>query len=182
MDLGQIQLTSQDLWRSALAAGGLAALALGLLARTLSRARFAQLRWPLAGAAALFWVGLAAVMYGVFWEAYYRYFMPAAGALAGTLLAAPLGAGLALLFHALALRLPGNPVVTFGLLNGLEAWLEHLWGIYVFKILAVPLLQGVSPASVLAFAFPEYVLYGCAICLLARLFAWAWRRGRPART
>lgn len=60
----------------------------------------------------------------------------------------------------LALRLQGNPVLNFCLLGGLEAIPEHLWVIFGLRILErVPMLQGVSPTSVLVFAIPEYVLY-----------------------
>ena len=37
--------------------------------------------------------------------------------------------------YRLALRLPGNPIVNFVLLGGLESIPEHLRGLYMFRIL-----------------------------------------------
>ena len=109
----------------------------------------------------------------VFWDIYYRYFLPNTS----ILLVTPLvGALLALVFHWLALRLPGNPIVSFCLLGGLESLLEHLWGIYGLGILRAPLMQAVAPLSILAFAVPEYIFYWCVVLSIAVLLQSVYRR------
>jgi hypothetical protein len=139
--------------------------------------RFRELKWALAGTAALLWSAFAVVRVAVFWNDYYRYFYPAWFRSGGILVFVPFVFGLlALAFHWLALRLPGNPLVTFCLLAGAESLLEHLVGIYGFKILAIPMLQSASPASMLTFAFPEYIFYWCVVIGLA----WALQNGGRA--
>ncbi len=150
-----------------------------LLTWRIKPVRFIELKWPLAAAAALFWGGFAFFLVQVFWESYYRYFYPPWFHSGGILLLVALVFGLlALAFHWLALRLPGNPIVTFCLLCGLESLLEHLWGIWGLRITAVPILQAASPAAMLAFAFPEYILYWCVVILLAAASQSFWRWGR----
>jgi hypothetical protein len=176
MDLESSQLTSEAMWRSTLFITLIDAIVVTILARRINRSRFRQLKWPIVITAAIFWSVVGVVLYQVFWDDYYRYFASSwlhdGGVLVITI---PMGAGLALLFHWLALRLPGNPIVSFCLLGGLKGLLEHLWGIYSLKILSIPLLQGVSPASILAFAFPEYIVYWCVVISLALLFQNGWR-------
>ena len=127
------------------------------------------------GSSAVLWgIFAAAVLWG-FWDIYYRYFFPGWMRWFPPFMAMLYGAiGLALWW--LALRLPGNPVLNFCLLGGLEAIPEHLWGIYGLRILErVPMLQGLSPTSVLVFAIPEYVLYWGVILGVATLFHGVWR-------
>jgi hypothetical protein len=176
MDLGGIQLTSETFWQSALVTSLIDAVVVSILAWRIKRDRFRQLRWPLVATAAVFWSVFGLVLYQVFWDSYYRHF--AAGWLRGggiLIITIPMGVLLALLFHWAALRLPGNPVVSFCLLAGLESLLEHLWGFYGLKILDLPMLQGANPVSILAFAFPEYILYWCVVILAAVLLQNGWR-------
>ena len=147
-----------------------------LLVWRVKPARFRELKWTLVGTAAIFWSVFGLVLVQVFWDAYYRYFYPAAFRSGGILLFVPLVFGLlALIFHVLAFRLPGNPIVVFCLLAGFESLLEHVWGFYGFRILEVPMLQAASPLSILFFSFPEYIFYWCLVISLAALFQNGWR-------
>jgi hypothetical protein len=117
---------------------------------------------------ALFWGVFAALMIAYAWSFYYVHFVPAWYRYAAPLGAAVLYPLLAHLIRWASLRLPGNPAVTFCLLGGLEAIPEHAVGIYRFRILDIPMLQGVSPGSVFLFAYFEYVVYwGVALMLVA---------------
>lgn len=180
MNLGSTQLTSADLWQSAFFITVIDGIFISLLFWRINRERFWQLRWPLVTAAAVFWGGFAFVFYRVFWDAYYRYFSSSWLYNGGSLvLGILLGIVLALLFHWAACRLPGNPLVGFYLVCGLESLLEHLWGIHSLRILDIPMLQGVSPISILAFAFPEYIFYWCIVISMAVLIqnGWKWWLG-----
>jgi hypothetical protein len=144
--------------------------------------RFRQLKWILVGTAFVVWGVFAVILLGVFWDTYYRFFFPIWFRAGGILLFVPLLYGFfALAFHWLALRLPVNPIVAFCMLAGIESLLEHLWGIYGLKILEVPILQAASPLSILAFAFPEYVLYWCIVISIAALLQNGWSRWKSTR-
>jgi hypothetical protein len=131
-------------------------------------ATFRSLRWQSIGiASALFWGLLAAVLLSFAWDFYYTLFVPS-----WYRLAAPLGAillypllGLAMRWA--ALKLPGNPVITFCLLGGLESIPEHAIGIYRFDILQIPILQGSTASAIYLFAFFEYVIFWGITLLLA---------------
>ena len=143
--------------------------------------RFRALKWPLAGTAAIFWSIFGIVLVRMFWETYYQHFYPGWFRSGGILLFVPILFGaLALAFQWLALKIPGNPIINFCLLVGLESLLEHLVGIYAFKILEIPMLQAASPASIFAFSFPEYVFYWCIVISIAVLLqnGWRWLKSR----
>jgi len=170
LNLESIRLTSDDMWQSSLVTALITIILVAFLAWRIKRESFNQLRWPLAAAAGLFWAGYGLLLYQVFWDSYYRYFganwMREGGIL---IVMVPVAAGMAFVFHWLARRLPGIPLVSFCFLGGLEGLLEHLWGIYGLKILDVPMLQGINPLSILAFAFPEYIFYWCVVIGIAVL-------------
>jgi hypothetical protein len=177
VDLDTIRLTSEDMWQSALVTALIDVILVTFLAWRINRERFHRLRWPLAVAAGLFWGIFAIALYQIFWDSYYRYFGASWMRDGGILLVMiPVAAGLALLFHWLALCLPGIPLVTFCILVGLESVVEHVWGFYDLKILDIPMLEGVSQASILAFAFPEYILYWCVIIGTAAIVQAIWNR------
>jgi hypothetical protein len=147
-----------------------------LLAWRIKPVRFRELRWPLAGTAALSWSIFGLALVWIFWDSYYQYFYPAWFRSGGILVFVPVVFGaLALAFHWLAFKIPGHPLVSFCILAGLESVLEHLVGIYGLKVIQVPMLQGASPISVLAFAFPEYIFYWCIVISIAALLQAAWR-------
>jgi hypothetical protein len=170
------KVLSEQLWMSGFVIALVDVIFVLLLTWRVKSSRFRELKWTLVGTAAIFWGAFATVLVVVFWDTYYHYFFPGWLRSGGILLYAPtLYGAFALTFHWLALRLPGNPIVNFCLLSGLESLLEHLWGIYGLKILRVPILQEASPESILAVAFPEYILYWCIVISIAVLFQKGWR-------
>jgi multisubunit Na+/H+ antiporter MnhB subunit len=172
----EVKLTSEDYWIGALVTALIAAVMALLLAWRIKPSRFRQLTWALAGASAIFWSVFGTAMLLFFWDPYYSHFYSGWMRWLAPLNALLYGViGLALWW--LSVRLPGNTIVNFCLLGGLESIPEHLWGIYGLDVLdKVPLLQGVSPASVLAFAVPEYVLYWGIVLCLAALLQYGWQR------
>jgi hypothetical protein len=73
---------------------------------------------------------------------------------------------LGLLLRWAALRLPGNPIISFCLLGGLESVPEHAIAIYRFHILQIPFLQDTTAAAIFILAYFEYVVYwSLALCL-----------------
>ena len=71
--------------------------------------------------------------------------------------------------------------MVFFLAAGVEAGIEHLMGIYLFKIIRIPMFMGVNPLSVLVFSIPEYVFDWSLILLAAFVVqkAASWfRQGR----
>lgn len=176
MNLENAQISSQGFLLSGLAAAMIDAAFVWFLARRVTMERFRQIKWPLAASAAIFWGVFSVILVRVFWDSYYRYFFPDWAQAGGILLYVPLVYGtLTMFFHWLTLRFPGNPILNFSLLAGLESLLEHFWGMAAFKILEIPLLRSASPASMLAFAFPEYILYWCVVICLALIFQDGWR-------
>ena len=177
MTLENLSIPSGQFWLSAAVMAVVDAIILAVLIWQVKPSRFRELRWTLVGTAAVLWSGFAVFLVAAFWDSYYRYFYPGWFHAGGVLVFVPLLFGfLAWVFHWLALRLPGNPIVTFSLLCGTESVLEHLGGIYAFRILEIPLLQGASPASILAFCFPEYIFYWCIVVGLAALVQLGWRQ------
>jgi hypothetical protein len=81
-----------------------------------------------------------------------------------------IGMVLAVLFFWIARHFGNRPIPVFFLAVGVEAVIEHLMGIYSFKIMDIPMFRGVSPLSVLVFSIPEYIFYWSVI-LLAACFA-----------
>lgn len=140
-----------------------------LLAWRIKPARFRQLTWALAGASAIFWSILWIAVLWAYWDLCYRHIFPGwAGYLAPSY--GLLYAGVGLAFWWLALRLPGNAIVSFCLLGGLKSVPEHLWAIYGLGTLdKVPAFLGISPASVLVFAVFEYIFYWSIVLSIAVL-------------
>ncbi len=140
--------------------------------------RFRRMRWPVAIGSAIFWGALGTIVIWGCWDVYYSAFYPAWMRWSFPLIALVYGlAGLAMWW--LALRLPGKPILNFCLLGGLESLLEHLLGIYVLRILDIPILQGVTPLPVLAFAVFEYIFYWSLALGIAALLQGIWQRVRP---
>ncbi len=177
MSLEGVTVSPAQFWLSAAVTGAVDIVLIALFTWRIDNSRFRSMRWSLVVTAAIFWAAFAVLLVQVFWDSYYRYIYP--GWLRGAmlLLFIPLFfGGLALLFHWLALRVPGNPILSFCLLSGAESVLEHLWGLYVLRIFDVPMLQGVSPVPVLVFAFVEYAFYWCIVIGIAALVQSSWRR------
>jgi len=187
MPLQTLKVLSEQLWVDALIMVLIDTALIVFLTWRIKRHRFRELRWILVGTASIFWSVFGLLLVSIFWDTYYQYFYPGWLRSGGILLFMPiLYGGLAFVFHWLSLRLPGNPILSFCLLGGLHSVLEHLWGIYGLKILEIPMLQGVDPTPILAFAFPEYIFYWSIVISFAVLFQngwrwWIWRRGKGAK-
>ena len=171
-----LSVTSDTFWSSALFVAIIDLVLVSLLVWRISPSHFRELQWAIVGSAATFWTLLSAgVLWGT-WDTYYRYFFPEVTRWLPPLLGL-LCAAIGFVLYQLAVRLPGNPVITLMLLAGVESLLEHLWGIYGLGILdKVPMLQNASAESVLVFAFFEYILYWSVILGIASLADAAWRR------
>lgn len=133
------------------------------------------LNWPVAIASALFWELLSLLLVILLWDLEHKYIYPArARWLVPFNLVVYGGLGWGLWW--LAQRLPGVAQVWFAFLGGVEGLVEHLVGIYRLGILdKVPLLQGVSPLSVLVFSYFEYMLYWTIVIWLALGLFQGWR-------
>ncbi len=145
----------------------LALIFVGLLVWRFKPAQFRTLSWQAIGVgSALFWSVFAGIMMWFAWDFYYRYYAPSWDRIIGPLAAMALYFLLGLLLRWAALHLPGNPIVTFCLLGGLESVPEHAVAIYRFHILEIPLLHDTTAASIFIFAFFEYVVYwSIALCV-----------------
>ncbi len=175
--------TSELYWASAAVAALIDVGFVSLLTWRIRPTRFRQLKWCLLGAGVIFWCLLWADMLWICcWEWCYAYVFPGwARWLVPPVYGSIFGAiGLALWW--LALRLPGNPVLSFCLLGGLVSVPGHLWAIYGRRMLEkVPLLQDVSPSSALVFGVPEFIFYWGIIMVVALLLrrGWEWCRRVP---
>ncbi len=176
MSFEGLQVSPEQMWISVLFLTLLDVAFIWLLNRRIKPTRFRDLKWALVITSAVFWGAFALVLVQVFWDTYYQYFFPFWYRTGGILLYAPsLYAFFALAFHWLAGRLPGNPIVTFCLLSGIESLIEHLWGVYGLGILDIPLLQEVSLTSIVFLAIPEYIFYWCSVISLAMILQNGWR-------
>ncbi len=164
------QASSELYWWSALAAALIDVPLVFLLARRIRRESFRQLAGPLAVASAVFWLALWGwVMQNQFvWETCYQYVFPAWARWAmPPIMAAAGGAGATGMWW-LAQRSPGNPILVFSLLGGLDSFPGHLWAAYGRGLFEVcPLLQQVSVVSGLTFGVFEFIFYWCVILTLA---------------
>jgi hypothetical protein len=185
MELPDVNITSEMLWLSGFVT---ALIDIGLvlfLARQTQPSRFRQLHWPIVLAAGVFWMSYGLILFQVAWESFYARFLPhpadrSPSRLILELLLYPV-VGLVLWW--LAARLPGNPAVSFCLLGGLQSVPEHMWGICRLGMLdRIPFLQEVSPAAVLAFAVPEYILYWASTLGIALLIQERWQRYRHGKS
>ncbi len=141
-------------------------------------AQFRRLKWDLVAASGLGWGIFAVALLQIFWDWYYVYLFPESARWLAPIFAL-IYAAIGLAMWWLSCHLPGNPVLAFCLLAGLESVLEHLWGIYGVGILdKVPLLEDVAPLPVLVFAFFEYILYWGVVLAFAAMLS----RGRQIWT
>ncbi len=180
LELPDVTITSWMMWLSALVTALIDIPLVLWLARRIGPARFRELHWRTALATAVFWLSYGLLMFALTWDFFYAKFMPGAGgrSLARSLLELAPYPAIGLLLWWLASRLPGNPALTFCLLGGLESVPEHLWGIYRLGMLdKVSYFRGVSPASMLAFAVFEYILYWGSVLSLAALLQRSRARG-----
>jgi hypothetical protein len=171
MTLPDIKITSEMLWLSAFITALIDVGLILFLARRIQRPYFRQLHWYVALAAGVFWVSYGLMLFAMTWESFYAKFLPdpANRGLARSMLELLPYPIIGLVLWWLAVRLPGNPVVNFCLLGGVQSVPEHLWGIRLGMLGKVPFLQQASVASVLTFAVTEYILYWGSILSIAVL-------------
>jgi hypothetical protein len=187
MDWASLRATTDLFWRSTLLFVPLDAALLALLVWRIKPAHFRRLKWPLAIVAAAFWSALWTAVLAGAWDWFYSYVFPDWVRQYAPLVGLAYGA-VALGMGWLAGRLPGNPVIAYCLLGGLEGLLTHVWAVVVGGIMiSPPFLQGVEPVAVLVFAFFEVALYWSVILLLAALLhglvdrlRHSWRRNALA--
>lgn len=162
-----LQVTSQDIWLTTLLFAALDAVILVPLFILFKVSIFPVAWWPVVGGSALFWGVVSVVAAASFWDLYYRYIYPPW--LRPLMpLDIVLYAIIGLVIWYLALRLAIPPPLAFALLGGAQGVTEHLFGIYVLRILdKVPWLRGVPPLPVVVFSFFEYVLYWTLVLWLA---------------
>jgi len=174
---GNIQLTSEMFWVSAAVTALIDAGLMFLILRMVRPERFFQIRVPVIVAAGVFWGILGVLVVRSFWVVYYQYFYPRWMGDWGIFAFGPgIGVVLAVLFYWIVARFRSHPIPVFFTLVGIEAFLEHLLGIYNFRIMDILMFQGVSPLSVLVFSVPEYVCYWCVILLAGLILAAAGRK------
>ncbi|MBI3664127.1 MAG: hypothetical protein HY234_13905 [Acidobacteria bacterium] len=173
----QLRLTSETFWWSAVVLIIVDFSFLVFLAQRIHPARFQQLRWPLAASATIVWSVLWMGALWAYWNVWSSYVFPSWARWLAPFLGFFFGI-FAATFWWLALRLPGRPAATFPLLGVLLSLPAHSIAIYGLGVLAkVPILQGVSRASVLVFGTLEHILYWCISLSFALLLR---RIGRTA--
>jgi hypothetical protein len=171
------QATSQLYWISVLVTALMDIAFVALLAWRIKPARFRRLQWPLVIISTLFWTVLwYAVMLNAFvWETSFRYVFQSWQRWAWPPVYGLISGGVTWLFWWLSLRLPGNPVLYFLLLGGLESFGDHYFAIRK-GVMKTPLLQEVSIASAVTFGFFEFIFYWSVILGLAALLPLVWDR------
>jgi hypothetical protein len=161
------RITSALLWGATAIAAVIDAPLLALVTRAVSPALFRQLKWWLAGVAALMYC----IIWGVFgtvlyWDAAYSYVFPAWFRWPLPIVYGALFGAVALLFWRLSVAASRWPALWFCLLGGLVSLVGH--GIGVRRgLLRAPLLSQASAASALVFGVFEFIVYWCAIVLIA---------------
>jgi hypothetical protein len=171
-------VTSQILWRGSVGFALVDVGLLWLLTRRVTPALFRELHGTLLAVTAAFWflLWLSLVSIG-FWDRVYGYLFPSWSRWLLPAGQAVLTAGVAALAHAIAVRLPGQPVVSFCLFGGVWGSLGHTWGVFMGLLDKPPMLHGASPVAAVVIAFFEFTFYFCIIVFLSlqvrRL------RGRP---
>jgi len=174
------QLTTAMIWKVTGIVFALDVILILLARHLISRERFNQMRWLLAGAGGVFFLGVWISVLWWGWDWFYsyifpgwaRYLLPPVFFLAYTLIA--LGMGW------LSLKLPGNPAVSWCVLGGVEGLLTHIYAIYGLGAASKPpIMQGSDPFAVLIFAIFEKAFYWSLILLSCTfILRITWRRSR----
>ncbi len=177
----EARATRELLWTATLVGAVAGLFLVGGLARFTSRERFRRLSLPLTVVSAAFWATLYTWAFWTWWDSCYGYLYPDWVRWVWPPYGLVTGAGLAVLFWWLALRIPGHPVLNLAILGGLHSLPGHAWAIYGKGLLEkCPILQGVEPAPALVFGFFEFIMYWSFVLALALLLRFAVDRLRPA--
>jgi len=172
----QIEFNTQLFYQGALWLAIIDFILVALLVRFLDRSIYAKLFFPIAIFTCVFWSTLWTLVFNFTWDWYYCLVFPdwvrTSAPLLG-LIYTPVG----LLIWLIAKHIPANPILMFSLLGGAEGLIVHAWAIWRLKLIEnIPLMHGVDPVSVLAFAFTEKVLYWSIIIAGAYLIRLVWQR------
>jgi len=175
IDMGQ-RLTNQEVWMATLLFVAMDILAVSPLPFVLRKISALDLLQPIGLASALFWGMLVIVFLFRGWDMYYRFFYPPWIRWLAPL-DIPLYSAIGLGLWWLASLLSGNPVLWFILFAGVEGIVEHVLGIYEFRILdKVPWLKDIKATPALVFSFFEYVFYWTLVVWLAVGFLWLYEQ------
>jgi len=167
-----MQATSGYYWTAAAVTAAIDVFLIAVLFWKLTPDLFRRSRTPFVIIAVLFWIaiytsagwGYWGECYGSLYPDWVRALVPVYGLI--------VGGPIALLFWWAALRLPGNPTLSFTALAGLHSLPGHLWAIYGKDMLdRCPLLIDVDPAPALVFGVFEFIFYWTVILGLAALTA-----------
>ncbi|HVP12961.1 MAG TPA: hypothetical protein VMV94_17435 [Phycisphaerae bacterium] len=172
------KVTTEMLWRGALILALIDVVFVSILALRLKRERFRRLKWALFVSAAAFWFAVWALMSSCFWDAVYHYVFPHWARWVIPPVYGVLFGAVALLFWRLALRLPGNAVLSFCVFGGLLGMATHIWAVYRGILDKPPLLQGASPVAAVIMPIFEFMLYWCIILSIANLLRHGWERSK----
>jgi hypothetical protein len=172
-----IKVTTQILWEGALIFAPIDIVFVLILRRKIQTEMFRQFKWELVITTGIFWFLLFGILMSwIFWEPVYHYVFPS---WARWLIPPAYGllfAALGYLYWWLALRLPGNPVITWCLLGGLCGMATHIWAVYRGILDKPPMLQGASPIATVIMPIFEFAFYYCVILSLTALQARFRRR------
>ena len=161
------RLTNQEVWIATLLFIGMDVLSLAPLPSVLRQIPPFELLKPIGVASALFWGLLVLLFFFKGWDLYYRFFYPKWIRWLAPL-DIPLYGAMGLGMWWLANQLQGSIIFWFILLGGIEGILEHILGIYGFRILRkVPWLKDVKPLPALVFSFFEYIFYWTVVAWMA---------------
>lgn len=165
-----VKVTTSMLWEAALLFAILDIVFISLLARHIKPSSFRNFKRTLAVITGCFWcLLLATLMSWLFWEPVYHYVFPEWARWLVPPVYGLLFAAVGLYFWRLAVRLPGNPVVTWCVLGGLWGMITHLWAVWRGILDKPPMLQGVSPIAAVIMPIFEFIFYWCVILSIASL-------------
>lgn len=160
-----LKVTTEILWKGALAFALIDILMVSVLTRTVSTDIFRRLNFHLPLFMALFFSLLFGIVVSmIFWDTVYGYLFPA---IARWIIPPAYGilfAFVGILFYRLSLYLHFKPVLVFCLLGGLWGFLTHLLAIHRGVLEKPPMLRGTSPAAALTLTTFEFIFYWSA-CL-----------------
>ena len=166
LDMEQ-RLTNQEVGVATLLFVAMDILTLSPLLFVLRKISTLDLFQPIGLASALFWGVLVVVFLFRGWDMYYGFFYPTWFRWLAPL-DIPLYSAIGLGIWWLASRLPGASILWFAFIAGVEGIMEHILGIYGFRILdKVPWLKDVKAVPALVFSFFEYVFYWTLVMWLA---------------
>jgi len=162
-----VRVTTEVLWRGALLFAVVDLPFVALLVRFARAIAFRELKRPLLGTTAVFWLGLWLWVVSTFWQSVYGHVFPAWS----RWLLPPFQAGLACLVSWglwwLACRVPGWPALTFLLGGGAWGIVTHVIAIVRGILEEPPMLRGARPEAALTLAFFEFTFYWCLILTAA---------------